>query len=207
MIFVISLLSLVPVVESIAGTVLDPGRLTIEIWTDRGSSPWYYPNEEALVYYRTSRDAHVTIYDIDTAGNVRVLSPREGEAGRAGGRRAHRLFERSRGRFIITGPAGTDYVVAVASPDSLAQPKWPVIAGSPDSLDIGDAIVDRVSGSAESAIVKINRLMVPPEGRRSAASAVLRIRVSEPGAEPKTHILISPETPGKDEEKEGKQKP
>lgn len=199
----LSLLALSPV-ASIAGAVIDPTRLAIEVWTDRGTSPWYYPSEEPLIYYRTSQDAHVIIYDIDTAGNVRVLFPRGEEAGLVRRRQIHRLFERSRGRFAITGPAGTDYVVAVTSADSIAQPKWPVIAGSADSLDIGADIVDKVTGNVESAIARINRQMIPAKDRKTASSAVCRIRVSETVAEPKPHILV---TPREEEEKRTKQQP
>src|SRR3972149_5538250 len=50
-------------------------RPGIRIWTSHGEV--YQRGERVRVYYRTERDAYVTLLRVDTDGRVRVLYPRE----------------------------------------------------------------------------------------------------------------------------------
>jgi hypothetical protein len=174
----------------VAGTIVEPYRLTVEIWTDRGTSPLYYPREDALIYFRASHDAYVTIYDIDPAGSIRILFPYKQADNFVRRNRIYRVFGRSRRRFIIEGPPGIESLVAVASIRPYDPPKWPIITSKSDSLAIDPDVVDRVKGDVTAAIAKINSAMIPEADRHDAASAICRIRVGEIGIDPQIYIPL-----------------
>src|SRR5947199_10746509 len=51
-------------------------RPRVEVWTDRGDSP-YTSGQGVRGQFRADRDAFVTILRVDNDGRVRVLFPRE----------------------------------------------------------------------------------------------------------------------------------
>lgn len=99
--------------------------LSVEVWTDRGRDAVYQPGQTLEVRTRTSRDAHLLVYEIDTEGYVRVLYPEAGRSGFVEGRRTHRLpgadadFE-----WVAQGPVGQGYIVAIASVSPLNDLPW-----------------------------------------------------------------------------------
>ncbi|MBI4531925.1 MAG: DUF4384 domain-containing protein [Candidatus Latescibacteria bacterium] len=177
-------------IPTVGGTIIEPDRLTVDIWTDRGYSPLYYPHEEALLYFRASHDAYVTIYDVDPAGAVRVLFPYQQKNNFVKRNRIYRIFGRSRRRFIIEGPPGIEQLVAVASIRQYDPPKWPIIASKSDSLNVDPDVVDWVRGDVTAAIAKINSAIISETNHRDTDSAICRIRIGEIGVDPRVHILI-----------------
>lgn len=62
-------------VQDIIITPTQPSTLTVSVWTDRPPGATFYPGENIHIYFKTSRDAYVTIYDYTTSGTLRVIFP------------------------------------------------------------------------------------------------------------------------------------
>ena len=58
----------------------------VEVWTDKGPDAVYQPGDPLLVKVRVSDDAYLMVYEIDSEGNVRLLSPEWGKRGFVKGR-------------------------------------------------------------------------------------------------------------------------
>ncbi len=91
--------------------------LTVDVWTDAGNGAALRPGEDVTVDFRVTRSAYVVVYDIDTNGRARLLFPtRRGDDGWVRAGELMRLPERGDGyRLMVTGPAGTERIVALAS--------------------------------------------------------------------------------------------
>ena len=101
--------------------------LDIEVWVDKGEGATYYPGEEIGVYFRASRDCYVVIYNINTKGYVSLLYPYdEYDDYYVEGGRTYRIPDRFDDYDLtVDGPAGTEYVQAVASFDPISVPNFP----------------------------------------------------------------------------------
>jgi hypothetical protein len=93
-------------------------ELSARVWLDRGEDPVLGRGERVRLYYRTSADAFVSIFQIDTNGTVRVLFPRSPDEDHyaRGGRDYRLLFPRSTWWTVEDDP-GVGYFFAVASPE------------------------------------------------------------------------------------------
>lgn len=49
----------------------------VSLWTDRGHGETYYIGDNLHVYFETSKDCYLTIFDIGTSGNIIILFPNE----------------------------------------------------------------------------------------------------------------------------------
>ncbi len=88
------------------------------VWLDRGNEPVLQRGEGVRVYYRTSQDAFVSIFHIDTNGTIRMVfpnSPQENHYAR-GGRDYRVLFPGSNYWYVDDDP-GMGYFFIVASPE------------------------------------------------------------------------------------------
>jgi hypothetical protein len=87
----------------------------IRIWTSHGEV--YQQGERVRVYFRTERDAFVTILRVDTDGRLRMLYPRQPwEDNLVRGGRTYDLRNTGRNAaFIVDDDPGVGYVFAVAS--------------------------------------------------------------------------------------------
>src|SRR5881296_987272 len=114
------LLSLVtaPAGSPSIGPVSVEYRPRVEVWTDRGDSP-YASGQGVRVHFRADRDAFVTILRVDTDGRVRVLFPREPweDNFARGGREYEVQSGNDRDAFYIDDYPGVGYLFAVASAD------------------------------------------------------------------------------------------
>jgi len=88
------------------------------VWVDRGEQPVLNRGDRVRVYYRTSADAFVSIFHIDTNGGVRLLYPSSPEVDPyvAGGRDYRLLFPRASQWYVDEDP-GVGYYFIVASPE------------------------------------------------------------------------------------------
>lgn len=114
-----SLLALIVVAGQASAQDYVPGeQAEARIWLDRGSDPLLQRGERVRVYYRTSEDAHVAIFQIDTDGVVRLLHPRApgDETFTRGGRDYRLLFSQSSYWYVDEYP-GKGYYFMVASPE------------------------------------------------------------------------------------------
>jgi hypothetical protein len=90
------------------------------IWLDRGDQPVLQRGDRVRVYYRTSEDAYVAIFHVDTDGVVRLLHPRgPGEDSFTRGGRDYRLLFPQWSYWYVDEYPGKGYFFAVASP-------WPL---------------------------------------------------------------------------------
>jgi hypothetical protein len=89
----------------------------VEMWTDRGREATYCPGDPVYISFRADSDAYVTIYDLDRYGRVHVLFPNPYH--RYNFVRGGRTYTIPAGgyRFEVVGPAGREYLRAMASTD------------------------------------------------------------------------------------------
>ena len=109
--------------------------LEVYVWPDRGMDGVYYPGENINVNVEVTRDAFLILYNIDSRGNMRILfpsAPWEDNFVQAGD---VIRFPRSYDDYdwTIEGPAGTEYVQAIASEVPISLPEWPVYMQSVNS--------------------------------------------------------------------------
>jgi len=94
------------------------------VWFDRGSNEALDPGQRVRVYYRTSEDAYVAVFQIDTDGFTRLVfpeSPRQNHYVR-GGRDYRLLFPRSPYWQVDDAPGvGYYFIVASAAPLDFSQ--------------------------------------------------------------------------------------
>ncbi len=102
--------------------------LEVYVWPDRGMDGVYYPGENINVNVEVTRDAFLILYNIDSRGHMRILfpsAPWEDNFVQAGDVIS---FPRSYDDYdwTIEGPAGTEYIQAIASEIPISLPEWPV---------------------------------------------------------------------------------
>ena len=92
----------------------------VHVWTNQGEA--YQHAERVQVFFRTERDAYVTVLRVDTDGRVRVLFPRApGDPNLAHGGETYTVpGVDDRDAFVVDDPPGLGYVFAVASQDPFA---------------------------------------------------------------------------------------
>ena len=107
--------------------VIGYSNLEIDVWVDKGEGATYNPGENIKVYFQTSRDGYVVIYNIDTRGYVQLLYPVDGEDDPyVEGGRVYRIPDRFDDyELTVDGPDGVEYIQAVASPGPLDLPNFP----------------------------------------------------------------------------------
>ena len=92
-------------------------RPGIRVWSTHDEV--YRRGERARIYFRTERDAFVTIFRIDTDGRVRVLYPRDPwDDNSVRGGASYVVSSWSRGEaFVVDDDPGVGYVFGVAASD------------------------------------------------------------------------------------------
>lgn len=152
----------------------DEPDLDIKVWTEKDEGAVYRPGEPIKVYFKASRDCYVTLYNIDTEGKVHILFPYGyKESNFVEGDQVYRLPKLSRHkRLIVTGPAGVEYIQAVASLHPFPVPIWPRyydlsfklgIRFRKGPLKAGVDYIDRIYGDPFVGMVRIDRLLVPSD--------------------------------------------
>ena len=101
--------------------------LDVEVWVDKGEGSTYNPGEEITIYFQTSRDCYVVIYNIDTRGYVHLLYPVDArDDSYVEGDRVYKIPDRFDDYDLtVEGPDGVEYVQAVASLEPLDLPNFP----------------------------------------------------------------------------------
>lgn len=93
-------------------------ELEARIWLDRGDEPLLQRGERVRLYYRTSMDAYVAIFQIDTDGSARLLYPQapdEDHYIRAA--RDYRLLFPQSSYWYVDEYPGKGYFFVIASPE------------------------------------------------------------------------------------------
>jgi len=108
-------------------------RVNVDVWFDKQCGTPYEQGEKILISFRTTADAYVTVYDIDTRGNVSVLFPnRHYPDNFVRGNRTYTMPNRDYTYdLVVEGPEGIEYVDVIASADpyyhwqySQGEPRW-----------------------------------------------------------------------------------
>lgn len=132
--------------------------LSVEIRTDRGADAVYQSGENIQVSARTSNDAYLLVYEIDTEGGVHILFPSRGEDPRVEANRSLKLPNQDE-EWVVEGPVGEGYIVAVASNEPFQPMPWYLRPYNAQANDIGyfgggDQATDDEEGvTAEGKIV------------------------------------------------------
>jgi hypothetical protein len=121
--FLISTLAVTPAVTPacVAAQQGEPSdSLEARVWVDRGDEPVVQRGDEVRVYYRTSADAYVAIFRIDTDGVVSLVYPQHPDMdGAVRGGRDYRLLFPNSARWNVDEDPGVGYFFMVASPEPL----------------------------------------------------------------------------------------
>lgn len=105
---------------SLAASPARAQSVEARIWLDRGNEAVLNRGDRVRVFYRTSADAFVAIFHLDTNGGVQLLYPSSPEVDPfvPGGRDYRLLFPRSSQWYVDEDP-GIGYFFIVASPEPM----------------------------------------------------------------------------------------
>jgi hypothetical protein len=100
--------------------------LTIDVWVNKSDGATYSYGEDIAVYFRASDDCYAAVYDIDPAGNVSLLFPSDynGSCFVRGGEVYRIPDPYDDYRLEVTGPAGKEYIYAVATYQHIDPPEF-----------------------------------------------------------------------------------
>jgi outer membrane protein OmpA-like peptidoglycan-associated protein len=110
-------------------------RVNVDVWFDKQCGTPYGQGEKILISFKTTVDAYVTVYDIDTRGNVSVLFPnRHYPDNFVKGNRTYTMPNPDYTYdLVVEGPEGIEYVDVVASTDPYY--RWNYNQGEPRWVD------------------------------------------------------------------------
>lgn len=111
------------------------GSLDIEVWTNKEEGASFGQGENLVVYFRANRDCYVTVYDLNTEGDINLLYPYDP--------RDDHFIEGGRVYTIpdyyddfvlrVNGDPGLEFIQAVASEDYFEVPRWGSNFRDPDN--------------------------------------------------------------------------
>ncbi len=119
-------------------------RLDVEVWTDRGGDAVYEPGDPMRVKVRTTDDAYLLVYELDSEGRVNLLYPWNRGAGRIEARRTLRIPEAaSNYQLVVEQKTGQGFIVAIASDRPFRDLPWYLRPFDPQAAAIGYERDDR----------------------------------------------------------------
>lgn len=111
-----------PRTESGSGEKIVPVSRTlidVDVWLNKECGSPFYTEEKVKIFFKTDTDGYVTLYDIDTQGNVLVIFPNRHTPDNFV--RAGQTFqipaEQASYNLVVEGPEGIEYIEAMASVD------------------------------------------------------------------------------------------
>jgi len=145
-------------------------QLDVDVWINKDEGGVYRPGESMRVYFRSTADGYVLVFNVDTEGYIHLVYPYGPEDPPfVEGARAYRIPSRSDPYDLVAdGPPGIEYVVAVASPFPFQNLPWYLSPDRADGArpDLEDDQDDTESGQIEGdpyvGIDRIIRRIVPP---------------------------------------------
>jgi len=131
-------------------------RPGIRLWTTQDDV--YHRGDRTQVYFRTERDAYVTVFRVDTDGRVQVLYPRDpADDNFAHGGATYELSGWRRGEaFVVDDDPGVGYIFGVASSDPFIYDQ----ITSPDHWAL-DRVADRIHGDPYNGLMDIVDHLIP----------------------------------------------
>src|SRR3954469_9622396 len=88
------------------------GRLDVDVWIDKDEGGVYRPGESMRVYFRSTGEGYVLVFNVDTEGYTHLIYPYGPEDPPfTDGGRAYRIPSRSDPYDLVAdGPPGIEYV-------------------------------------------------------------------------------------------------
>ena len=168
----------------VSATGAESAVLDVEVWTDRGNDAVYQPGDVMEVRVRSSMDAYLLVYEVDSEGRVNLLFPERGSRGFVEGRATVRVpSEQSNLDLVVEGSAGEGFVVAIASSEPFKDLPWylrPVdmqatelgYQGAPPTAEEGVTSDGKIVGDPFVAMERIRRNVVatPDDASRFATA-------------------------------------
>src|SRR5688572_1657539 len=151
-------------------------RVDINVWTNKEEGGVYRQGEPMRVSFRSSVDAFVLIYNIDTEGYIHLVYPYGPEdPDRVEGGVTYQVPSRGDPYDLVAdGPTGIEYVVAIASPYPFRDLPWYLTGGYEGSQrgDYGDDEDDSgvIVGDPYVGMDRVVRRVVPPGGEEDVAT-------------------------------------
>ena len=154
-------------------------KLSVDVWINKEEGGVYQPGESMRIFFRSSTDAYVLVYNIDTEGFIHLVYPYgPSDPPRVEAGRTHRIPARHDPYDLVAdGPPGMEFVVAVASRLPFQNLPWylsPASEGAPEPGE-GDVPEDDLAsgvivGDPYVGMERINRMILPPRREGDAAS-------------------------------------
>ncbi len=101
-------------------------ELEIDLWTDQDDGTNYTEGDEITIYFSASRDCYVTIFDLDTRGNINLIFPDSPDGNHfiEGGELYELPSPDEDYVFTVSGPPGDEYIQMIASTKPYEVPDW-----------------------------------------------------------------------------------
>ncbi len=126
------------VLLSISATPAAARRLDVDVWTDKGDDGVYQPGDAMRIKVRTTDDAYLLVYEIDSEGQVNLLFPLKRGQGRIEGAHTLRLpGDDSDLELAVEQKTGQGFIVAVASDRPFRDMPWFLRPYDPQAAAIG----------------------------------------------------------------------
>lgn len=140
----------------------------VRVWTRPGEGARLHPGATVDIFFRANRNAYVVILDIDTKGNVRRLFPRDSwdDGFVRGGTTVSLPEPGARYRLQVTGPAGTERIVAYASSEPIGR-HWRELADNEAYLSDADFGYGAAHGWSAQAQAKLDRSSIAVAASRT----------------------------------------
>jgi hypothetical protein len=100
--------------------------LSVDVWTDKDDGTNYYEGDPITIYFRASADCYITVYDLDTRGNINLIFP-DDPSGKnyVHGGEIYMIPDKGDDfELTVDGPPGNEHIVAAASVDMVPVPDW-----------------------------------------------------------------------------------
>lgn len=145
-------------------------KLTVDVWINKEEGGVYRPGESMRVFFRTSADAYVLVYNIDTDGYIHLVYPYgPADPSRVEGGRTYIIPARHDPyELVADGPPGMEFVVAVASRLPFQNLPW-YLASGPSGAEAARGEADDeelesgvIVGDPYVGMERINRRIIPP---------------------------------------------
>ncbi|GAK53372.1 outer membrane protein [Candidatus Moduliflexus flocculans] len=108
-------------------------NMNVDVWFDKQCGSPYKQGEKILINFKANSDGYLTVYDIDTRGQVSVIFPNKQQPNNyVRGGQTYTVPDRTYSYdLIVEGPEGIEYVDAVVSNDPYyswdyrqGEPRW-----------------------------------------------------------------------------------
>jgi outer membrane protein OmpA-like peptidoglycan-associated protein len=142
---------------------VERSTINVRVWMNKSCGSPFYPNEKAVIFFTTDVDGYVTLYDIDTQGNVLVIFPNRHTPDNfvRSGQTLQIPAVEAGYDLIVEEPEGIEYIEALASTNPYyrwdhrqGQPRWlrdmNLERRATDNLEVGTMDQSTITAYKES---------------------------------------------------------